>query len=57
MLKRILGKPLTLKPILHNKSVAEKRRDTKLKLSMRTTGILVSFGTDFLWKFDRVYRC
>ena len=35
----------------------EKRRDTKLKLSTRTTGILVSLGTDFLWKFDGVYRC
>ena len=34
----------------------EKRRDTKLKLSTRTTGILVSLGTDFLWKFDGVYR-
>ena len=34
----------------------EKRRDTKLKLSTRTTGILVCLGTDFLWKFDRVYR-
>ena len=35
----------------------EKRRDTKLKLSTWTMGILVSWGTDFLWKFDRVYRC
>ena len=35
----------------------EKRRDTKLKLSTRTMGILVSLGTDFLWKFDGVYRC
>ena len=28
-----------------------------LKLSKRTTGILVCLGTDFLWKFDGVYRC
>ena len=35
----------------------EKRRDTKLKLSTRTMGFLVSLGTDFLWKFDWVYRC
>ena len=34
-----------------------KRRDTKLKLSRQTMGILVSLGTDFLWKFDWVYRC
>ena len=27
-----------------------------LKLSTRTTGILVCLGTDFLWKFDGVYR-
>ena len=32
------------------------QRYPKLKLSMRTTGILVSLWTDFLWKFDRVYR-
>ena len=35
----------------------KKRRDTKLKLSTQTMGILVSLGTDFLWKFDWVYRC
>ena len=34
----------------------EKRRDTKLKLSTPTMGILVCLGTDFLWKFDGVYR-
>ena len=34
----------------------EKRRDTNLKLSTRTMGILVSLGIDFLWKFDWVYR-
>ena len=34
----------------------EKRRDTKLKLLTWTTGILVCLGTDFLWKFDGVYR-
>ena len=34
----------------------EKRRDTKLKLLTWSTGILVCLGTDFLWKFDGVYR-
>ena len=34
----------------------EKRRNTKLKLSTRTMGILVCLGTDILWKFDGVYR-
>ena len=34
----------------------EKRRDTKLKLLTWATGILVCLGTDFLWKFDGVYR-
>ena len=35
----------------------EKRRDTNPKLLTWTTGILVCLGTDFLWKFDGVYRC
>ena len=34
----------------------EKRRDTNPKLLTWTTGILVCLGTDFLWKFDGVYR-
>ena len=34
----------------------EKRRDTNLKLLTWTMGILVCLGTDFLWKFDGVYR-
>ena len=56
MLKRILRKPLTRKPNLHNKSVNRESRDTNPKLVTWTTGILVCLGTDFLWKFDRVYR-
>ena len=56
MLKRILRKPLTLKPNLHNKSVNRESRDTNPKLLTWTTGILVCLGTDFLWKFDGVYR-
>ena len=35
-----------------------KRRDVNLKLSTRgETEILVSLGTDFLWKIDVVYSC
>ena len=34
----------------------KKRKDTNLKLSTRTMGILVCLETDFLWKFDWVYR-
>ena len=33
----------------------EKRRDINVKLSTRTTEILVSLGTDFLWKIDVLY--
>ena len=36
--------------------LTEKRRDTNPKLLTWTTGILVCLGTDFLWKFDWVYR-
>ena len=35
----------------------DKRRDTNLKLLTWTRVILVSLGTDFLWKFDGAYRC
>ena len=34
----------------------EKRRDTNLKLLTWTMGILVCLVTDFLWKFEGVYR-
>ena len=34
----------------------DKRRDTNLKLLAWTRVILVSLGTDFLWKLDGVYR-
>ena len=36
--------------------LTEKRRNTNPKIWTWTTGILVCLGTDFLWKFDGVYR-
>ena len=39
-----------------NQGTEKRRNHTNLRLLTWTTGILVSLGTDFLWKFDGVYR-
>ena len=40
-----------------NQGTEKRRNHTNIRLLTWTTGILVSLGTDFLWKFDGVYRC
>ena len=35
-----------------NQGTEKRRNHTNLRLLMWTTGILVSLGSDFLWKFD-----